>query len=96
MAYRQREIKNGVVVCDRCGEYIGNIYTDGNPFALCRQKYCPSCKETMLRASWAEAAKRYRKRQRDENKKYKSTVEKLTEYCELLEQKIIELRRENQ
>lgn len=96
MAYRQREVIDGIVLCDRCGVYLGNRYTDGNTFALNRQLYCEDCRQTMLRASWAEAAKRYRKRQREENKALKTTVQKLTEYADLLEQEIIKLRRDNQ
>ena len=97
MAYRQRPIsEDGDVVCDRCGDYIGNLYTDGNFYALIRRLYCDECKDVMKHSNWAEASRRYRKRINSENKHYKTTVEKLTEYCELLEQKIIELRRENQ
>lgn len=95
MAYRQREVIGGIVRCDRCGVYLGNRYTEGNTFALNRQLYCKDCRLTMLRASWAEAAKRYRKRQREENKALKTTAEKLTEFADLVEKEIIRLRREN-
>ena len=95
MAYRQREVIDGDVLCDRCGDYIGNRYTDGNTFALNRQLYCKDCHDIMLRASWADASRRYRKKQTNDNKALKTTAEKLIELADLVEKEIIRLRRES-
>lgn len=94
MPYRERKIsKDGDVVCDCCGAYLGNIYT-GDYFALLRQKYCEKCGEYMLRQMWRTASQKRRKRIKEERKLLKEQNELIKEENELLRKRIIELRRE--
>ena len=93
MPYREREIsRDGDVVCDCCGEYLGNIYTD-DYFSLLRKKYCDKCGEMMLRQMWRTASAKRRRKQKLERKLLKEQNELIKEENELLRRQLIQLRR---
>lgn len=85
--------ETGDIVCSRCGEWIGNINSDQNYFALIRTKYCPGCKGPAKRESNRLAQRAKRQRDKQEKKLMKTKCELLSEENELLRKQIKELRR---
>lgn len=96
LKYREREItKEGDVVCDVCGDYLGNIYND-DFFSLIRKKYCPKHQADARRFTNSEAQRARRKRLREERKLIKDQNELLKEENEILRRTLIEYRRKAQ
>lgn len=88
--------KTGEVVCDWCGDPIGNINGDYNYFALIRTKYCSKCGTFARKESVRSAVKAYRRRQKKIKKLTNEKIELITRENELLRQKIRKMSEDNE
>ncbi len=88
--------KTGDVVCDWCGDLIGNINGDYNFFSLIRTKYCKKCKKVVYPEQVRAASRAYRKRQRQMHKLEKEKLSLLEEENRLLRERIITMKNEQE
>lgn len=84
--------QTGDVVCDWCGEFIGNINGDYNFFSLIKVKYCPKCKEFVHKQQIISASKAYRRRKKAEKKALEEKVKLLEQENKLLRERNISLK----
>jgi hypothetical protein len=84
--------KTGDVVCDWCGDLIGNINGDYNFFSLIRTKYCKNCKKVVYPEQVRAASRAYRKRKRTERKLKDEKLTLLEEENRLLRERVRELK----
>lgn len=86
------DAKTGEVLCDVCGEPIGNINGDDNFFALIRKKYCDKHRDDAYHFYHREAQRAYRKRKKREKKLLVERLDLLAQENELLRQRLKEER----
>lgn len=84
--------QTGDVVCDWCGEFIGNINGDYNFFSLIKIKYCPKCKEYVHKQQIISASKAYRRRKKAERKELENKLAELERENKLLRERTISMK----
>lgn len=84
--------RTGEIVCDVCGDPIGNINGNGNFFALIRTKYCDNCRTRARRDQVRQAVRDFRDRNQKERKLKDERLKLLEEENELLRERVIELK----
>ena len=84
--------RTGEIVCDVCGDPIGNINGNGNFFALIRTKYCDNCRTRARRDQVRQAVRDFRDRNQKERKLKDERLKLLEEEIELLRERVIELK----
>ncbi len=77
------DYNSGIVICDRCGEYLGN-YLNDDYFKLIRQKYCPECAAAVDRDQHRLARRARRSKERELKKQLKEQNEALKKENERL------------
>lgn len=80
--------------CICCGTLISDI-NSADYFKHIRVKYCPTCRDLMKRYQSAARQYNFRQKQKQINKLRDDRLQLLAEENELLRQRIIQLREEN-